>query len=323
MRYVPGSLSRSLLSRHSPRCAQNKPEIIQLLLERGAPVNASDENELPPLFAAVGAGEESVCTTLIQAKADPCQLYGDFSSSILHYAIEKQQPKLLEYLLSSLPACASLVNQGELGAPLVTASSKGCMESVELLLAHKGDVSLSTDQGVSAFSAAFKANRPKVAQMLASNGAQLTGTAVFEAMLHGEPALDEIVQADPGWVNAADPGSGFTALFLAANAGDTPLAKFLCENGAEVNLATRSDQLTPLMRAARFGHKGCTRCLLQFKADVNSRDSDGDTPLHYAGWYEKPKVFKILVEVGGADPECLNNKKEKPKCPDSPECCIS
>ena len=58
-------------------------------------------------------------------------------------------------------------------------------------------------------------------------GATLTGTSVFEASLHGEDALDKIVQAKSGWANAVDKHSGFTALFLAASAGDTPLGSTL------------------------------------------------------------------------------------------------
>eukprot|EP00656_Telonema_subtile_P006109 TRINITY_DN12805_c0_g1_i1.p1 TRINITY_DN12805_c0_g1~~TRINITY_DN12805_c0_g1_i1.p1 ORF type:complete len:586 (+),score=121.94 TRINITY_DN12805_c0_g1_i1:165-1922(+) len=298
-------------------------ELVQTLLSRGAPVNAANESELPPLFAAVGAGHQGICTTLLEAKADPCQLYGDFSSSVLHYAVERKQPQILRSLLTSQPACGELVNRGELGSPLVTAASKGCLESVELLLTHKADVCLATAEDGTALSAAFKSNRAEVAELLVSKGAKITGTAVFEALLHGEDALDRVVQAVPDWVNALDSNSGFSALFLASTAGDTPLVKFLCENGATVDMHSSKERLTPLMRASRFGHKGCTRCLLQFHADVNARDVAGDTALHYAGWFEKPKVFKILVEVGGADPEALNNKQEKPKCPDSPECCIA
>ena len=61
---------------------------------------------------------------------------------------------------------------------------------------------------------------------------------------------------------------------------------------------------------------------LQFKADVNARDSKGDTPLHYAGWFEKPKVAKILVETGGADVHAKNNAGKEPENAESPECVV-
>lgn len=242
---------------------------------------------------------------------------------MLHYAVEKKQPQMLSELFKIEPKCKQLINAvSDFGSPLVAAASKGCIEAAQLLLAHKADVSVSTEAGVSALSAAFKANQAKLADQLIRAGAKLTGTAVYEASMHGESNLDELVQSQSGWVNSSDMASGKSALHLASIAGDTPLVKFLCESGADVNMGTKREAVTPLMSSSRYGHKGCTRCLLQFKASVDAGDNNGDTPLHYAGWFEKSKVFQILVEVAGASPEALNKKGEKPKSPDSPDCCI-
>lgn len=61
----------------------------------GCKVNASSEGELPPLFAAIGYGQREMANTLLSSSADVCQLYGDFSSTVLHYAIERKQPQMV------------------------------------------------------------------------------------------------------------------------------------------------------------------------------------------------------------------------------------
>ena len=93
------------------------------------------------------------------------------------------------------------------------------------------------------------------------------------------------------------------------------------------------------MEAARGGHKGASRLLLYREANVKAVDKDGNTALHVAGlvsaacglylttifldrWEEKPKVFEILVKVGGADPEATNNAGEKPRSPNVGEKCV-
>ena len=43
-----------------------------------------------------------------------------------------------------------------------------------------------------------------------------------------------------------------------------------------------SDGRTPISRAAEHGDKGAVSVLLEYKADINKADNDGNTPVHYA-----------------------------------------
>jgi ankyrin repeat protein len=258
-----------------------KIQIVKYLLSRGAPVTSASAEELPALFAAVGSGSLEVVNLILEASADVEQRYGDFNSTVLHYAVEKKQAGILSELLSSQCKCRGLINvRSDFGTPLVTAASKGCLDAVELLISRNADVTMATEEGVSALSAAFKANQPQLANKLMKAGARLTGTAVYEACMHGEETLDQLVQSQAGWVNAVDGSSCKSALHIASIAGDTPLIKYLCESGANVDMGSRAaaandwvarDGVTPLMSASRYGHKGCTRCLLQFKANADAR----------------------------------------------------
>jgi ankyrin repeat protein len=82
-------------------------------------------------------------------------------------------------------------------------------------------------------------------------------------------------QADPG---AQDSG-GRTALFFAAREGNSVTLKLLVSAGADVNAGT---DYRPLHVAAECGNKEAVVFLLSRKADVNSTNRDGQTPLGVA-----------------------------------------
>ena len=51
----------------------------------------------------------------------------------------------------------------------------------------------------------------------------------------------------------------------------------LCVNCSYITWSTLS--------SLRYGHFSVCRSLVRAKAEVNSKNSDGDTPLHLASWY--------------------------------------
>ncbi len=92
---------------------------------------------------------------------------------------------------------------------------------------------------------------------------------------------------------------GFTPLIFAAWTGNTEIARFLIENGADVN---RSDStgFTPLHAAARMGKKDCAQFLIQQGAVVNARNGHRATPLHLAAAKGHAGVVQLLLGSGAA-----------------------
>ena len=119
-----------------------------------------------------------------------------------------------------------------------------------------------------------------------------------------------------------DPGpDGFVPLALALADGYYEAAKTLLEAGANPNVASGDESLTPLMIAAsktqaaegeRFV-PGSTRPidlakeLIERKADVNAKSSTGMTALMIAAAHNNPPMIGLLIE-SGADPDAKNNQ---------------
>lgn len=63
---------------------------------------------------------------------------------------------------------------------------------------------------------------------------------------------------------------------------------------------------SPLHAAASYDHHQLAKYLINKGADVNLRDNDGDTPLHYC---ETTDMGQLLLD-SGADPMLLNDENQ-------------
>jgi ankyrin repeat protein len=111
--------------------------------------------------------------------------------------------------------------------------------------------------------------------------------------------IQAMIKDSPDLINAPDSQSGRTPLQAAANEGHLVVARFLLQNGADVEAKLRSGR-NPLHVAASQGHKAMVELLLSHKAGVNATDLEGRTPLHLAAQRGFRSVAEVLV-ANGAD----------------------
>jgi len=113
--------------------------------------------------------------------------------------------------------------------------------------------------------------------------------------------------ADP---NAQD-GGGHTPLYClanqyrASNGGD--VVRALAQSGANVNANDGVKHCTALHMAARRGNLDVAEALLDCGADIDARDSLGDTPLRRSVNCDKTQVASLLL-ARGADVHSTGNK---------------
>ena len=94
-------------------------------------------------------------------------------------------------------------------------------------------------------------------------------------------------------------------LYVACQENDTTsLKQQLTQSGIDPNTTLISD-ITPLMIASSCGHIEVLEYLLQAKADVNSKDEDGYTPLAYAITGSKSLTIVQQLLQSGANPNIL------------------
>ncbi|WAR14663.1 MIB2-like protein, partial [Mya arenaria] len=92
-------------------------------------------------------------------------------------------------------------------------------------------------------------------------------------------AVDKLLTREPG-LGSAPKNDGFTPLHIAAFNNHVAEATVLLIKGrVEINARTH-EKATPLMLGASQAHFDITKLLLEYEADFDLKDKDGDTALH-------------------------------------------
>jgi ankyrin repeat protein len=135
-----------------------------------------------------------------------------------------------------------------------------------------------------------------IAQMLVDRGAPVS---FGEACALGDEArVKELLLSEPSLLRSrtADgfPGHGMAIFF-----GHGALARWLIEQGADVNAAAENEQrVAPVHAAAAVRDRETMRLLLERGADANAKQQMGYTPLHGAASRGDLEMAKLLLEHG-------------------------
>jgi len=250
--------------------------IVQLLLDRGADINAEDRDCRTPLHLVADQGRDDIASLLLQrgAKVD----VRDVSKlTPLHLA---SQFKVAEVLLGKdarvnanakdghpdplrAPVeCGTGVSARDVDGwtPLHMASYYGYGDLAPFLVERGADVTVRTRDGFTP-------------QDLASQGQHVHLIRFLE-------------QQDKG---------GLAPMHQASQDGDVENTLFLLRCGADPN-ARDKDNMSPLHRASRSGHLEVVRTLLTHGAHANTRDESDWTPLHFASQEGHLEVVRLLLD---------------------------
>ncbi|HEY3057327.1 MAG TPA: ankyrin repeat domain-containing protein, partial [Thermoanaerobaculia bacterium] len=129
--------------------------------------------------------------------------------------------------------------------------------------------------------------------------AQKPALDAFEVAALGDSAdLQRKLKADSSLIHSKN-RFGWTALHMAAFAGNVGNARLLLDRGADVNVraATRFRN-TPLQVAMLTGQFEMAKLLLDRGADVLDRQAAGFTPLHEAALLGRTDLIELLLERG-------------------------
>jgi len=190
----------------------------------------------------------------------------------LHYACFYNHVNIAEYLIN---ASAPIDAQNQAGrTPLFWAVEKKAYETVAFLLESEADPSIcDTVEKLSPLHVAAKNGDYKM----------------IETLLSINTETEEWTKLNDRTVD------GFTAVSFAAHQGNLDMVALLFEYGADLNIVSTENKLSPLHRAVSRGHIETIRYLLENGADVDAKDSLGRTSLHLAVSAQNMDVVKLLL----------------------------
>jgi len=135
---------------------------------------------------------------------------------------------------------------------------------------------------------------------------------VLQAVIAAHPKLDlfdvaaigtadevaAMIRADANAVRAAT-HFGWSALHVAAFAGNVATARVLIDAGADIHLRAKTRfRNTPLQVALLTGEYGTAKLLLERGADPLDRQAKGFAPIHEAAFLGRADLVELLLEHG-------------------------
>ncbi|MEG4495174.1 ankyrin repeat domain-containing protein [Microcoleus sp. D3_18_C4] len=275
-------------------------EVAELLIAKGADVNAKDTFGGTPLHSAALSDRIKVAQTLIAKGADvnawgetQFELCNFICTTPLFFARSPEMAKLL------IAKGADVNAKNKYGmTPLHMARSKAI---AKILLAAGAKINIKEDNAQNGKSTALLHNAAQIGfkelvQQLIKDGANVAIRDDYRRTPLHYATTKEVAALLMLDVNARDK-SGNTPLHLAVDRGSQDIAELLIANGARVNVRNENGQ-TPLYRAIAIGHNEIAALLINNGTDVNNIDGYGTTPLHKAAHYGTVKILKLLIAKG-------------------------
>jgi ankyrin repeat protein len=288
-------------------------EFTRLFLDHRANVNARVDRNRTPLLMALGNKELEIVRLLLDHGAD-VNVKGEWDETPLHLTSENGDLDIMLLLLShgaDVDARDSR-NRTPLHMALGSANPE---KTVQTLLEHGADANAAGIKGRTPLHMASNSGRLEVVRLLLEHGANVNARSENSStQLHVASSTGhlEIVQLPLENIADAEAG-GTTPLHMAAMRGWLEVAQLLFEYGADVN-AKDEDCWTPLHFAVEYNWdepKVALWLIEHVEADVNSRDNDGCTPLHCASVKGNREVVLSLVKRG-ADVYARDNNDQTP-----------
>lgn len=249
-------------------CRKGFVEIVQILFDLGVDVNVSvSENHWTPLIWASRYGHVETVKFLIEKGAN-LEARGKDMVTPLYCAVTNGHIKAAQLLLDHNPDVDTRNIYD--WTPLHSAVKEGYTELVTMLITKGANIATANENGVGPFYTACHEGFIEIARLLFDVGVD---------------------------VNIPTQEDQCTPLIAASECGHVEIAKFLLENGANVE-ARNNEMMTPFYCAALNGHVKIIQLLFDHNADVNARQINNSTPVHAAVESGHIEVVKMLIAQG-------------------------
>lgn len=279
-------------------------------LEAGYSIDICLKSGQTPLIAAISAGKEDMVHLLLQHGANIEARCVEEITPLTH-AVKSRDPNIVQLLLRNYP----LVNERTSDwTPLHFAVYYGDRKIVQHLLHEGADIEDLCPLELPKEATTPNPPMNTTLERLDTNGmiyeVEAHCTALYRAVAKGDDKMVELLLDHGADTGAKNPGLA-SALSCAAEGHFEEIVELLLRKGANANIEDQWDW-TPLHRAQiKLESDKVTRLLLLSGADVDARCKKRRSPLHYAAESGNTLTTPLLLE-NGADIEAEDIAGNRP-----------
>jgi cytohesin len=283
----------------SPSRIARATDIVDILLARGADVNAKNTAGMMPIHIA--ASTQKGLVERLVAKGADVNAKGMDDMSPLFLAAAEGRPDVVEWLIAHGAEADARAKNGD--TPLLVAAENGCSDEAKILLNHGANIHAKDTNGLTPLLRATQSLKdvhaltspsPFSKQMLDDMGpvAEMRARAYYPRVKgQWREVAELLINRGAEIINVGDN----RPLYVAALVGDKKLVNALLDKGADINYNPKNAYDTPLHGAIGEGHEDVAELLISRGADVNAENKDRQTPLHYLAEYMKSKKLAELM----------------------------
>lgn len=238
---------------------------------------------------------------------------GKDGMSVMHIAADNGDTAMVQYLMTK--GMSVNIRNKEDETPFMYAVAGDHKDTVSALAKAGAKINVQSRDGMTPLMIALLHKNLAIASWLLKNKADLypsdnNGWAALRyAALAGNTAIiEQMLRFGDANPNKHD-NNYVTPLMTAARHGTLEAVKMLIGYGAEISSGDDKER-TPLIYAATASRQMLNLLLLR-GADINAKDQDGWTALHYAVLYENINNVKLLIQKG-AEVNVATNDGEYP-----------
>jgi ankyrin repeat protein len=272
------------------------------LLEGNPELLIVKTNYGPLLYIAAENGNKDIVELLLAKGAD-VNAKTDRGSTPLHLAAFHNHRNVLELLLVK---GAQVNEKSDSGCtPLYSAAEKNSMDAAKLLIAKGAEIDANAENGFSPLHIAAQNGYRGFVEILISRGAKVNAksdfgyTPLYLAVMKNHRDVANVLIGHKAEVNLKT-SIGWTPLHIAVWENHRDMVEFLISKGADLNAKSKVE-LTPLHIAVKKSHGEMVTLLILSGADINAKDSNGWTPLHVATQGRQWEIANLLRKNGGVE----------------------
>ena len=225
-------------------------------------------------------------------------------NNLLHHAVLKNNiPVVTMFLENNLFDLEAKNKRKE--TVLHWAARKGNIEVVNLLL-EKG-----TKHEQRTFREQVVTSLDKKTNLLEAKDREGKTPLLTAIRYHHEQVIEQLIMAGAD-LQATNNRRQQTTLHYASYWGNLNIVQLLIEKNPNLLKAKDKNKETPLFSAIACKHEQVVEQLIIYKADLEARDNDQQTPLHYATRWGNTKIVQLLIEK---NPSILEAKDKYGRTP--------
>ena len=287
--------------------------MVHLLCNHGANVNLRGTSGCLPAHLAAETGQEALVNTLLQYGTN-INATDDTGRSALHVAAGAGQEPTLGALLMSGADVNALDDEER--TPVHDAVQSGNLSILYMLCEAGADLSASDSSKRSPLHLAAKNGSEILVRELIRLGTDPNpqdseGRTPLHYSCRSERSTIAVVRIllEAGAYASALDYEKICPIHLAAEHGFDTLVRALAYHGADLNRKD-SNGMTPLHYSCRSSRPtfSAAKLLIESGAQINTLDHHGLSPLHYAMKKENFAIIKLLHNSGATMPKDGNNK---------------